>query len=49
MLIFWHFYLTIKHFSGDLCGIHPRGYWLLILPITLEGTRLCPTDTGGGH
>lgn len=33
MLVFRHFYLTIKKFSGDLCGVSPREYGLLFLPI----------------
>lgn len=49
MLVLWHFYLTIKKFSGDLCGISPREHWLLLLPITQEGTLLCSIETEGEH
>lgn len=48
-LAFQHFNRAIKAFSDDLCNVGPREYWLLLLPVTQEGTFLCSTEQESSH
>lgn len=48
-LAFQHFNWAIKAFSDDLCNVSPREYWLLLLPVTQEGTLLCSSEQESSH